>query len=338
MRIEAFSQGKDPARPDANEDRFVILPGRAYAVIDGVTARGPARYDGKLSGQYAADLLQRTLEQAVGNDAGLDGLALVQCLTDAVAASYRRFGMLDRVRDDANPRFSATLALVLEQGEQLEIVLVGDSGVRINGGRMFQVNKDLDGITAALRAAAWRHAAARTDDPQLRETVSRRIVFQGTRRSADVHGGGNGLLSAEDLRSIEADAAAACARGYPDVPPDLVARLLQGGILNEQGRHQNNAASPLGYSCLDGFPIPRRLIVTHRLDLHGVHRVELFTDGYFVPGEGFGVAAWERRFAEIEAEDPAKVGRCPSVKGSVGRLWADDRTYVGIQRGTGEQD
>ena len=49
MLIEAFSQAKDPAAPHANEDRFVILPGRAYAVIDGATAQTGARYDGMLS-------------------------------------------------------------------------------------------------------------------------------------------------------------------------------------------------------------------------------------------------------------------------------------------------
>ena len=37
MRIEAFSEGKYLDDPDANEDQFLILPGRGYAVIDGVT-------------------------------------------------------------------------------------------------------------------------------------------------------------------------------------------------------------------------------------------------------------------------------------------------------------
>src|SRR3954464_11450287 len=122
MRIEAFSQGKDPARPDANEDRFVILPGRAYADIDGVTAGGPARYDGKLSGQYAADLIQQTLERALTNSAESDAVALVAQLTDTIASAYERFGLAEAVRENANARFSATLALVVESGESLQIV------------------------------------------------------------------------------------------------------------------------------------------------------------------------------------------------------------------------
>ena len=59
MQIEAFSEAKDPRAPHTNEDRLVILPGRAYAVIDGVTDRLGTRYDGVLSGQYAATVLRR---------------------------------------------------------------------------------------------------------------------------------------------------------------------------------------------------------------------------------------------------------------------------------------
>jgi hypothetical protein len=61
--------------------------------------------------------------------------------------------------------------------------------------------------------------------------------------------------------------------------------------------------------------------------------VELWSDGYFRPGDGFGVDAWERAFAAVEAEDPAKIGRYPSVKGSLGAVKADDRTYLGVDLG-----
>lgn len=328
MRIEAFTAGKDPLRPDANEDRFVVLPGRAYAVVDGVTARVPTLFDGKLSGRYAAALLQGVLEREAA-DASLDGAALVGRLTDAVAAAYRRFGMLDAVRDDPNPRFSATVALALERGDVLEVVLVGDSGVRVNGTQVFQSLKELDGITAALRAAAWPRVAARTADPVQRERVARQATFHGTRQPEE---GCEGLLRASDLLAVEADAMAACAVRHPNVPEALVAGLLRGGIVNEQRRHQNNGSSPLGYSCLDGFPIPAHLVALHHLPLREVRSIELFTDGYAAPAAECGVAAWERRFAETEAEDPAKVGRYPSVKGSAGGQWSDDRTYVCVHR------
>lgn len=62
MLIEAFTEAKDPSAPHTNEDRLVILPGRTYAVIDGVTDRLGTRFDGMLPGQYAAMTVQRALE------------------------------------------------------------------------------------------------------------------------------------------------------------------------------------------------------------------------------------------------------------------------------------
>ena len=66
--------------------------------------------------------------------------------------------------------------------------------------------------------------------------------------------------------------------------------------------------------------------------LKAPQQIELFSDGYFAPGHGFGVASWEERFAEVEREDPAKIGRYASVKGSTAGMWSDDRSYLGVQR------
>jgi hypothetical protein len=50
-----------------------------------------------------------------------------------------------------------------------------------------------------------------------------------------------------------------------------------------------------------------------------VHRIE------------FGVDAWEESFAAVERDDPHKIGRWPSTKGSMRGSWTDDRTYLGIE-------
>ena len=63
MRLEASSLSRDPLRAEANEDAFVVLPGRAYAVIDGVSDRTGMRYDGELSGRHAERLVAGTLER-----------------------------------------------------------------------------------------------------------------------------------------------------------------------------------------------------------------------------------------------------------------------------------
>lgn len=316
MLIEAFTAGKDPARPEANEDRLVVLPGRLYAVLDGVTARSPARYDGMLSGQFAAVLAQSALERGLPRD----GKAIVAALTTALAGASKRLGLEGA---PAGLRLSTTMALALDHGEQVEIILVGDSGVRIDGGAIHHMTKVLDSITAALRTAAWLRATRLTDDPVVQERLSRAVVMHGTAGSvegwADV-----------DLQAVGVTAAAACAKRFPDVRADLVADLLHGGIVNAQGRHQNNPDSPLGYGCLDGTTIPDRFI--GRLFLKTPQTIELFSDGYFAPGHDFGVASWEQRFAEVEHDDPAKIGQYASVKGSTAGMWSDDRSYLGIRR------
>src|SRR6185295_20206596 len=110
MRIEAFSQGKDPDRPDANEDRFLVLPGRGYAVIDGVTDRVGRRYDGMLAGQYGATLVEQALAERLGRrDLPDDARLLVPTLSEAIAKAYARHGTLERARADWNYRFATTL-------------------------------------------------------------------------------------------------------------------------------------------------------------------------------------------------------------------------------------
>jgi hypothetical protein len=329
MWIEAFSEAKDPSAPLANEDRLVILPGQAYAVIDGVTDRLGTRYDEMLSGQYAAVIVKGALEHMLSAPhAPREGLSIVRALTERLAKAYQDHGIAEAAQNDRNLRLSAALALVLIRQETVDIVLVGDSGVRINGGRVLQMEKDLDLITSTLRREAWPVIGEKTQDAVAQEQMSRRITWHGTRQPLDAL---SALFTADDLLRIEERAIAANTAALPHVPRGDIENLVQGGIVNAQGGYQNDASTCLGYACLDGFEVPENLIRIERLRRDEVHTIEIFSDGYFKPGEAFGVAAWEKAFAEVEREDPAKVALYPSPKGSIGSTWADDRTYLGVR-------
>ena len=329
MLIEAFSEAKNPSSPQTNEDQIVILPGRAYAVIDGVTDRLGTRYDGMLSGQYAAMTVKRALEHMLSApDAGMDGESIVRALTAEIAAAYEAHGMAERVRNDWNLRISAALALVLVQADTVDVVLVGDSGVRINGETVLRMEKDLDLITSVLRRQAWPVIGRRTSDPEKQEQISRRVTWHGTRQPLDAVAG---TLDADDMALIESRAIAANLEALPHVPRADIENLVQGGIVNAQGGYQNNPSLQLGYPCIDGFEVPQHMITIERFPRSEVETVEIYSDGYFKPGDGFGVASWEKAFAEAEREDPAKVLLYPSPKGSTASLWADDRTYLGVR-------
>ncbi|QFU15301.1 hypothetical protein [Microvirga thermotolerans] len=329
MLIEAFSEAKDPSRPHTNEDRLVILPGRAYAVIDGVTDRLGTRYHGMLSGQYAALIVQGALERMLSApDPSHDGPAIVRELTRAIEAAYMAHGMGEKVREDWNLRLSAALALVLVRDRTLDVILVGDSGVRLNGTTVLRMEKDLDLITSTLRRQAWPVIGAKVRDRMVQEQLSRRITWHGTRQAADAF---EGLLGPEDLARIEQSAIQANVRDLPHVPAPLIEHLVTGGIVNAQGRYQNDASTVLGYPCLDGFPVPESLIRIESFPIETIDTIEIYSDGYFRLGEGFGVASWETAFAEAEREDPSKVILYPSPKGSTESAWADDRTYLGVR-------
>lgn len=329
MLIEAFTEAKDPSAPHTNEDRLVILPGRAYAVIDGVTDRLGARFDGMLSGQYAAVTVQRALEHMLSAPDGPENpVAIVKALTAALAPVYEKYGMAERAKADWNFRISAALALVLVGRETVDVLLVGDSGVRINGEHTLRVEKDLDLITSILRQQAWPVIGQKVSDPDKHEQMSRQVTWHGTRQSLDNVAG---TLDADDMAFIESRAIAANLEALPHVARADIDNLVRGGIVNAQGGYQNNASLQLGYPCLDGFEVPQHMLMIEKIPRSDVRTVEIYSDGYFKPGDGFGVAAWEKAFAEAEREDPAKVLLYPSPKGSTASLWADDRAYLGVR-------
>ena len=329
MRLEVFTEAKTNGTPDTNEDAFLLLPDRAYAVVDGVTDRVGTRYGGVLSGRYASRLIVAALGTLLA-PAGApldDPWAAVEAATGALRSAYDAHGVTEAVRADWNRQMAATLALVTLTDEHAHVLLLGDSGLRLNGTATWQEHKDIDTITATLRAAAWAVVAPRTDDVADRERVSRAVCWGGVAQAGPMVAP---LLTAQDLRTVAERTVARCQAVLPHLPADVVAEVVRGGIVHAQGGHQNNPASPLGYPSLNGFPVPRAMVRTERVPRAGLRTLELFTDGYFAPGRAFGVDAWEERFREVEREDPHKLGPFASAKGSTAAQWADDRTYVGV--------
>ncbi len=327
MRIEAFSEGKNLDDPGANEDQLLILPGRGYAVIDGVTDRTGHRYDGMLAGRLAGLVVRDATAAFLLNPANreLDPALLVAHVTDAIRAAYARFGIAAEARARPARRFGATLALAAHVGDLLRVVLVGDSGVRFDGEDLHLVDPGLDKITAGIRQAAWRRLEAAGADEADRLRVSRACVFNGLAR---LHPEMRPWLDATGLAALREAYLAVAVERFRDVPRHDIETLVDGGIIDGQGRFQNNTASPLSYCVLDGFAVPMSLVQVIDRPLACLRTLELFTDGYFAPGAAPSVDAWEAAFAEVERIDPFKLDRYPSVKGTAGRVRADDRTVV----------
>jgi hypothetical protein len=329
-QLEAFTLGKKFGHPETNEDSFVALPDRGYAVIDGVTDRNGTRYDGKLSGRFASHIVRAAAERYFNalyeGTATYEGpVAFIGAMTEALHAAYQRLGVVDAVHADWKIRAGCTIVAAIVVGDKLEIVAVGDSGIRINGSDTLQVLKPLDDVTSLLRREAFKFYEAQGLDEKQCDERAAALTWPGTRHAQ------SGLLDAADIAEIERRALAACKARLPDVPEAEFLELIHNGIAHGQGNFQNVTEPVLGYGGLDGFFVPERYIETRSYRLADIETIELYSDGYFRPGDAFGVESWEKAFRDVEAEDPHKIGRYLSTKGTTELALTDDRTYLGVR-------
>jgi len=333
--LEAFTLGKKFGHPELNEDSFVVIPGGGYAVIDGVTDRNGTRYGGMLSGQFASRTVKRATELyilAQSDPNAPEAMrykgpeSFITYLTDVLAQAYVAEGAYEAARDDWKIRGGCTVMAAFHIGDRLEVVAVGDSGIRINGEDVLQVLKPLDDVTGLLRREAWNFFSAQGRSPVEADTLAAAITWRGTRNQEP----GQPTSAPAVLAQIEERALAACRERMPEVPEAEFVELIEHGIMHGQGNFQNAGERALGYGGLDGFPVLPKYIDSRSYDLATIDSIELFSDGYFKIADGFGVAAWEEGFREVEAIDPHKLGPYLSTKGTTEAALTDDRTYVGI--------
>ena len=333
--LEAFTLGKKFGHPEMNEDSLVIMPDLGYAVIDGVTDRNGTTYDGMLSGRFASRTVRRAVETFLLAQGRADAehlhyrgpAEIIAYLDGAIRAGYEANGALERAKDDWKLRGGCTVMLAFCFGDRLEVVAVGDSGARFNGTDLFQVLKPLDDVTSILRREAWRHFAGLGHDEAACDRFSAALTWQGTRYQQK----GSPTADADALAQNEARALAACRARLPHVPEWELLELFHKGIAHGQGDFQNVTDRVLGYGGLGGFGVPDKYIETRSYRLADIESIELFSDGYFLLGEDFGVASWEKSFRYVEERDPNKIGDFLSTKGTTMAALTDDRTYLGVK-------
>jgi len=334
-QIEAFTLGKKFGYPELNEDSMVVMPDLGYAVIDGVTDRNGTRYDDMLSGRFASRTVKRALEGFLlgRNDPAQPHLHyqgpefLIGYLRDAIRRGYEENNALAAAEANWKVRAGCTLMIAFHDGDYLQIVSVGDSGIRINGSEIVQPLKPLDDVTAILRREAWRFFEAKGFSVEDCDRMSGLLTWQGTRNQV----AGSDTADLDILQVIETRSLAACRTHLPGVPDWELNELIHNGIAHGQGNFQNVTDRVLGYGGLDGFELPSKYIVAKRYPISEIDTIELFSDGYFELGSEFGVASWEEAFRRVEQEDPYKIGRYMSVKGTTDVQLTDDRTYLGIR-------
>lgn len=329
--VEAFTAGKDPQRPERNEDQLLVLPGRAYAVIDGVTSIGAPAPGGLTTGRLGGLLVRRAVAEIVDDPfrPPPSPEALLAAVTDRIAASYRVHGLVERLSKAPKERFAATLALAMVSGERLVIVLAGDSGARLNGREVHLVEPLMDRVLAWLRVEALARLEAQGLQRRDAAALAREVTLHGldaTRAELEAR------LGVGAVDGLDAAVGERAAAELPEIPAAEVLDLVRGGIAEGQAQLQNRDDRELGYAVLDGFPVGMRWVKVVERPLAEVHTLELFTDGYFKLPVRPRLADWEACADEVERLDPLKIGRYASTKGSIDGKRTDDRTVVIVTR------
>jgi hypothetical protein len=343
MHIEAFTEAKDPLHPGRNEDRLVCYEGRLFAVVDGVTDKsGMPLPDGRTRGQAAGRLIEATLRDLV-DDGGVMSEpipAILNRFVSAFQAEYDLLGLQNEVTVRPELRLGAQLAFAACDDAQWRFVVVGDCGIRIDERTVLTAPNEADSVIAWLRSTVFQRCTERGATTEASLAAARTYAVHGMSTYRPEHAD---AVPEPDFRALRRTARADAPVAFPHLPPELVLTLVNHGILG--AGHLRNVPGPLGQACIDGTAVPTALVLERRLPRSEVRSIELFTDGYFgvpspereVPARMGAserepphptVAEWERHFALVEREDPFKIGRFASTKGSLPGKFTDDRTVL----------
>ena len=323
LEILNASKWRDGKRP--GDDVVVALPDRLFAVFDGATDASGNGLGGTSPGRFAATRAAAAMVSLLGADVGTDPERWLKAMNDGIATGLKAIGA-------THVRASSTAAIALVDDASVQLLVVGDSGIRINGSEAIQLPKDVDLLFTEVRLAVRRVLARRGFDSDTLEEWTRRLVFRGLDGAQDVVR--DVALRPAEVDAMMAEATSAC-EGV--LQPDAIACIpvmFRRGIAGGQAPYANRVGHSLGYSSLDGT-VTRGPHVCHRvLPRAAVRSLEIYSDGYLsCPDTGIRIRDWEDRFAADEAEDPEKTGRFAGVKGSTKSHLSDDRSVLVVEFG-----
>jgi hypothetical protein len=251
-------------------------------------------------------------------------MALVDHVSESLRAAYERYGQLEEVQADLNRRAGCAFTVVAHAGDALEIIAIGDAGIRLNGTEIQQGTKPLDVVTSLMRKEAWAVFSSQGFAEADCDTLSAAINRYGLDRQTDPR------VTDQHRETIRRRILDTITGLIGEVPVVEIERLIATGIAGAQRSFANRTDLALGYGILDGFDVPVEHVYHSLRPIDAIEWIELFSDGYFKGGDDFGIASWEAAFREVEDEDPHKIGAYMSTKGTTPASWTDDRTYLGV--------
>ena len=162
--IESFICGKKNI-PELCEDGLFLSDG-LIAVIDGVTAKGRRKWNGKSSGCYAKDKIMECLSEA---DITWPAMELLSRLNKAICPEEKMLS------EEEYPR----AAIILYNDYYKEVWCYGDCQCMVDG-VVYHHDKEIDKMNAELRAFALEHALLKGSDIEslIEQDIGRQMIKQ----------------------------------------------------------------------------------------------------------------------------------------------------------------
>ena len=318
VRFDCLSTPKSRDFRQYGDDVVIAVPDRFYAVFDGATDttgtfKGPTS-PGRFAATTAADAMLRLVLRPEGP--GVDAGVWLATMNQAIVQGLRQLGV-------PQARVSSTVAMAVPIGADIHFLLVGDSGLRINGSELIHLTKDVDRLFTRVRLGVRQILAQQGLQGDALELATRQLVFKGLSQPHSFS-----ISEAQVLTLIDQVSAACEELLQPDALaciPDMVRCGISGG----QYPFANQPGHSLAYASLDGT-VTRGPDMRHfSRPLAQLQSIELFTDGYMsCPTGGISVQDWEANFFQAEAQDPHKIAQYAGVKGSTEAYFSDDRSVL----------
>jgi len=315
MKISSLKVPKYRELNKEGEDTVLLLP-ELVGVFDGATSF-PSDKSAINSGKLASEAAATAVAGLYANS------LLAEMSLEEVCGEIQRTIVARSANQDEYFKPSTTMAVAAIEKSEVRLMLVGDSGIRVNGTDIYQPLKKIDDVSTDARVEVFNLLENKFSSDDEREYLSREIIFLGLNEAV-----ANGHLSQVDADAIVETTTSS---GYSADEVKVAEEFLKGGI-KTQHMFANRAGVSFGYSTLSKDKFVMVDAVDLRIPRKDVRSIEVFSDGYFsMPNSGVSVCDWEREFSISESQDFYKLAKYKSVKGSTASEFADDRSLVVVE-------
>ncbi len=312
MRIELLNQSKYRHGSRPGDDVPLVVPGVVFGVFDGATDALGTMVNGVSAGRLAALTVAEAMAALVADPEVrcFDGEDIIDRLSAALHDRTAPFGL------SIPP--STTLAAVLDCGTEWRFLILGDTGIRINGNEVLLHQKEIDTVSTEARVRIFRVLRTRFESGDETEHATRRAIMLGLDTTISEN-----VFSTEEVRLLIKEVVIAtnlqaCA--------STVERFLRDGIKKQY--EFGNGTGPLAFGTMNGTKVTLSDLIDETRPKSDVKSLEIFTDGYPAIPMEVSPEAWEEAFEDAERTDYHKTGDFATVKGSTENEFFDDRTIL----------